>query len=161
MKTSKLYFILIIILFVFIARTNCRANETEKKFVAAGLVNIHTVDKSIRVDLVNSNPEKNYFRENYYNGLNKAYLRVEVAKKLSLAQQYLKSQFPDHSILIMDAARPRSVSQLMYDKMRGTKFEKFVANPDRGSMHNYGIAVDLFSISFGFYPENLFDARYS
>jgi D-alanyl-D-alanine dipeptidase len=128
---------------VFIARTNCRANETEKKFVAAGLVNIHTVDKSIRVDLVNSDPEKNYFRENYYNGLNKAYLRVEVAKKLLLAQQYLNSQFPDHSILIMDAARPRSVSQLMYNKMKGTKFEKFVANPNKGSMHNYGIAVDV------------------
>jgi D-alanyl-D-alanine dipeptidase len=42
----------------------------------------------------------------------------------------------------MDAARPRSVSQLMYDKMKGTKFEKFVANPQKGSMHNYGIAVD-------------------
>jgi zinc D-Ala-D-Ala dipeptidase len=43
----------------------------------------------------------------------------------------------------MDAARPRSVSQIMYDKMKGTMFEKFVANPDRGSMHNYGIAVDV------------------
>ena len=43
----------------------------------------------------------------------------------------------------MDAARPRSVSQLMYDKMKGTKFEKFVANPTKGSMHNYGIAVDV------------------
>ena len=43
----------------------------------------------------------------------------------------------------MDAARPRSVSQLMYDKMKGTKFEKFVANPKKGSMHNYGIAVDV------------------
>ena len=55
----------------------------------------------------------------------------------------LKSKFPEYSILIMDAARPRSVSQLMYDKMKGTKFEKFVANPDKGSMHNYGIAVDV------------------
>ena len=43
----------------------------------------------------------------------------------------------------MDAARPRSVSKLMYDKMKGTKFEKFVANPQKGSMHNYGIAVDV------------------
>jgi zinc D-Ala-D-Ala dipeptidase len=43
----------------------------------------------------------------------------------------------------MDAARPRSVSQLMYDKMKGTKFEKFVANPKKGSMHNYGFAVDV------------------
>lgn len=31
----------------------------------------------------------------------------------------------------------------MYEKMKGTKFEKFVANPAKGSMHNYGIAVDI------------------
>jgi D-alanyl-D-alanine dipeptidase len=31
----------------------------------------------------------------------------------------------------------------MYEKMKGTRFEKFVANPDKGSMHNYGIAVDI------------------
>ena len=43
----------------------------------------------------------------------------------------------------MDAARPRSVYQHMYDKMKGTRFEKFVANPQKGSMHNYGIAVDV------------------
>lgn len=43
----------------------------------------------------------------------------------------------------MDAARPRSVSQRMYDKMKETRFEKFVAHPEKGSMHNYGIAVDV------------------
>jgi hypothetical protein len=35
--------------------------------------------------LVNSDPEKNYFRVNYYNGLSKAYLRKEIAIKLSEA----------------------------------------------------------------------------
>ena len=32
---------------------------------------------------------------------------------------------------------------MMYDKIKGTTFEKFVANPDKGSMHNYGVAVDI------------------
>ena len=27
--------------------------------------------------------------------------------------------------------------------MKGTVFEKYVANPKKGSMHNYGIAVDI------------------
>jgi D-alanyl-D-alanine dipeptidase len=31
----------------------------------------------------------------------------------------------------------------MYEKMKGTNFEKYVANPAKGSMHNYGIAVDI------------------
>ena len=121
----------------------CQANEIEKKFIDAGLIDVQTIDKSIRVDLVNSDADKNYFRENFYNGLNKAYLRPEVANKLSIAQKHLKKERPEYSISIMDAARPRSVSKLMYDKMKGTKFEKFVANPQKGSMHNYGIAVDV------------------
>jgi D-alanyl-D-alanine dipeptidase len=128
---------------VIFAYANCHANEIEKKFIEAGLVDIHTIDESIRVDLVNSNPKKNYFKENYYHGLDKAYLRREIAEKLSLAQKHLKSEFPEYSILIMDAARPRSVSKLMFKKMQGTKFEKYVANPQKGSMHNYGIAVDV------------------
>lgn len=143
MKNFKPYLILIsgyIILFVC---SMGHANEFEEKFIEEGLIDIHEIDESIKVDLVNSDPDKNFFRENFYNGLNKAYLREEVAKKLSSAQKYLKSQFPEYSIVIMDAARPRSVSQLMYNKMKGTKFEKFVANPQKGSMHNYGIAVDV------------------
>ena len=143
MKSLKLYHIVISALFIFVTSVNCHANEIEKKFVNAGLIDIHAIDDSIKVDLVNSDPNKNYFRENYYNGLKKAYLRKKVAIKLSIAQKHLKSRFPEYSILIMDAARPRSVSQLMYDKMKGTKFEKFVANPQKGSMHNYGIAVDV------------------
>lgn len=143
MRITKRYFIIISVFFIFISSANCRANEIKKRFEAAGLINVHAIDNSIKVDLVNSDPDKNYFRENYYYGLNKAYLRREVAEKLSFAQKDLKSRFPEYSILIMDAARPRSVSQHMYDKMKGTKFEKFVANPKKGSMHNYGIAVDV------------------
>ena len=143
MNIPKPYILFLSFVIVFIAAHACHANEIEKKFIEAGLVDIHTIDETIKVDLVNSDPDKNYFRENFYDGLNKAYLRREVAQKLSSAQKYLKSEFPDYSILIMDAARPRSVSQQMYHKMKGTKFEKFVANPNRGSMHNYGIAVDV------------------
>ena len=143
MKITNNYFIIISAFLFFSIGTNCRANETERKFVEAGLINVHDIDKTIKVNLVNSAPGNNFFRENYYNGLNKAYLRKGVAKKLSLAQKYLKSQVPEYSILIMDAARPRKVSQLMYNKMKGSKFEKYVANPKKGSMHNYGIAVDV------------------
>lgn len=43
----------------------------------------------------------------------------------------------------MDAARPRSVSIKMSDRVKGTRLEKFVADPVKGSMHNYGTAVDI------------------
>lgn len=109
----------------------------------AGLVDVITVDSSIQVDLVNSDPEKNFFEQDFYDGLSKAYLRKHVAVMLSKAQRILKREKPTYSLQVLDAARPRSVSRAMYETMRGTRFEKYVANPDKGSMHNYGIAVDI------------------
>ncbi len=140
---SKIPFFSFLIILLFFTNANGQTNKIEKKFVNAGLIDINTIDQTIQVDLVNSDPGKNYFRENYYNGLKKAYLRKVVAIKLSRAQKILKTKHSNYSLLILDAARPRSVSRLMYQKMKGTRYEKYVANPKRGSMHNYGIAVDI------------------
>lgn len=142
MKTNPFITLIFTILISFIT-VHASTNEMEKKFIKAGLVDIATVDPTIQVDLVNSDPKKNFFRENYYNGLQKAYLQKEVALKLSEAQKKLRAKYPSYSLLILDAARPRSVSQAMFDKMKGTQFERYVANPKKGSMHNYGIAVDV------------------
>ena len=133
----------VIVIFAFLTGSILCANEIESKFIKAGLVDVKTVDPTILVDLVNSAPEKNYFRENYYSGLQKAYVRKSIALKLSKAQQLLKKRDPGYSLQILDAARPASVSRLMHEKMKGTRFEKYVANPEKGSMHNYGVAVDL------------------
>jgi D-alanyl-D-alanine dipeptidase len=139
-----IYINLIIIFFALIGIvTNTDANDIEKRFIDAGLVDVNTIDNTIQVDLVNSNSEKNYFRENFYGGLNKCYLRKEVAVKLSQAQKLLQTNHPELSLQTLDCARPRSVSVKMYKKMKGTKYEKYVANPQTGSMHNYGIAVDI------------------
>ena len=143
MNGLKPYKLILITLLVLCSYSCGHANEVEETFIKAGLIDIHNIDETIKVDLVNSDPGKNFFRENYYDGLSNAYLRKEVAQKLSSAQKHLKLNFPEYSILVMDAARPGSISRLMYDKMKGTKFEKFVANPKNGSMHNYGIAVDV------------------
>ena len=134
-----------ILLLIFLATicTSANANEVESRFLAAGLVDVSIVAPTIQVDLVNSDPKKNFFRENYYGGLNKAYLQKEVTLKLDAAQIILKRKHPSYSLQILDAARPRSVSRAMYEKMKGTSFEKYVAHPATGSMHNYGIAVDV------------------
>lgn len=119
------------------------ANEIEKRFLKAGLIDVNAIDRSIQVDLVNSDQDKNFFEENFYDGLKKAYLRKAIAVKLSKAQSALEKEHPGYSLQVLDAARPRSVSRAMYEKMKGTRFEKYVANPTKGSMHNYGIAVDI------------------
>jgi len=137
---------ILLILFLLLVLTTCwlaGANELQQRFVAAGLVNVSDIDPTIQVDLVNADPKKNFFRENYYAGLNRAYLQKDIALKLADAQKILKINHPSYSLQILDAARPRRVSQAMYNKMKGTKFEKYVANPEKGSMHNYGAAVDI------------------
>ena len=120
-----------------------QANEIEETFLKAGLIDVNTIDGSIQVDLVNSDKNKNFFEQNFYDGLNKAYLRKAIAVKLSKAQSALKNENSGYSLQVLDAARPRSVSRAMYKIMKGTRFEKYVANPTKGSMHNYGIAVDI------------------
>ncbi len=124
-------------------------NGIEARFIKAGLVDVQRIDPTIQVDLVNSDPKKNYFRKNFYDGLQTAYLRKEVALKLSRAQKILKAKHDGYALLVLDAARPRSVSRQMYEQMKGTKYEKFVANPAKGSMHNYGIAVDITIVDAG------------
>ncbi len=136
---SKTFTLIICLLF----SSGVLANDIERKFIKAGLIDVNHLDNSIKVDLVNSDSDKNFFEEDFYNGLNKAYLREQVAVKLSKAQQLLKKVKPAYSLQVLDAARPRSVSRAMYEKMKGTRFEKYVANPSKGSMHNYGIAVDI------------------
>jgi D-alanyl-D-alanine dipeptidase len=143
MKTRNLIYAVVFLSCFLCLNSRAQANDIEKKFINAGLVDVSSIDNSIKIDLVNSDPKKNYFRENYYKGLSRAYLRKEIAIKLSKGQKILKTKYPNYSLLILDAARPRSVSRLMYEKMKGTKFEKYVANPNKGSIHNYGVAVDI------------------
>lgn len=139
-KFTSIYAVLFL---TVIANGSIAANELETRFIAAGLVNISDIAPTVTVELVNSDPKKNIFRKDFYFGLKKAYLRKEVAAKLAKAQSILQSLHPTYSLHVYDAARPRSVSQKMYDSMKGTKFEKYVANPKKGSMHNYGVAVDI------------------
>ncbi len=136
---SKTSILMIYLLF----SSGLMANDIENKFLKAGLIGVSHIDSSIRVDLVNSDSDKNFFEEDFYYGLNKVYLRKDIAVKLSKAQRLLKIEKPTYSLQVLDAARPRSVSRAMYEKMKGTRFEKYVANPNKGSMHNYGIAVDI------------------
>jgi len=119
------------------------ANEIESKFIEAELVDFNSINGTVQIDLVNSDPAKKLFSGKLLLWSTKAYLGKEVAIKLSEAQKLLKVRHKNYFLQILDAARLRRVSRLMYDNMRGTNFEKYVANPKKGSMYNYGIAVDL------------------
>lgn len=116
----------------------------EDVFIAAGLVDIHTIDSTIQVDLKYST-ETNFMNTDVYGSIKNAYLQKEVALKLKQAQQHLKALYPNYSLLIYDAARPLSIQQNMWDTLKNQIADRsrYLSNPANGSLHNYGAAVDI------------------
>jgi D-alanyl-D-alanine dipeptidase len=107
-------------------------------------VDIKDVDSSIKVDLKYSSYD-NFLCTDMYGDLEKAYLQPDVAEKLKSAQQSLRKKYPYYSLIIYDAVRPRSIQAKMWDtlKLPFSVRTKYVSNPQNGSLHNFGAAVDL------------------
>ena len=107
-----------------------------------GLVDIATIDASILVELKYAGTD-NFVGSNMYGSLRKAYFRPEIAKALAAVQRELRRIDSHLSLIIYDAARPQSAQQLMWDVVKDTRYRRYVAKPNRGGHHNFGIAVDL------------------
>ena len=85
----------------------------------------------------------NFMGKNVYGDFSEPFLHRLAFEKLRRAIEILSHEQPGWGLLIFDALRPRSVQRLLWAHVVGTPQEPYVANPDRGSMHNYGCAVDL------------------
>lgn len=142
-KIARVMKLLIAAFLVLSCSNESGINEIEKKFLAEGLVDVQKYDDKIKVDLVNSDSDKNFFRKDFYDGLKRCYVREELAIKLSRASKILKGINKSYSLMVYDGARPRSVSQQMFDQLKNTPLKKYVADPKFGSMHNYAAAVDV------------------
>ncbi len=108
-----------------------------------GYVNIKDVDPTIRVSLMYGRPD-NFTGEIMYTDLHDAYLHPEAAQALKKCQQRLKELRPELCLIVYDAARPMSIQQKMWNKVKGTSKSIYVSNPaNGGGLHNYGFAVDI------------------
>lgn len=118
--------------------------DIEAHLIKMGLVNIQEIEPSIKVDLRYSSTN-NFMNTDVYGDWENAYLQPDVAEKLMLAQMLLKTKFPNYSLLILDAARPVSVQYKMWKmlEMPSAEKTKYLSNPQNGSLHNYGAAVDV------------------
>jgi D-alanyl-D-alanine dipeptidase len=117
----------------------------EKKFIDSGLVDIQNVDSSIQIDLKYTTTN-NFVGIDLYGKLQKVYLQPEIASRLKVVQESLRTIDSSLSLLIYDGTRPRSVQQKMWEALDSIPVNqrvKFVSNPRNGSIHNYGCAVDL------------------
>lgn len=110
---------------------------------AMGLVDIHDLDSSIAVHLVYATPY-NFMGRVLYADVHKAFMLPELARRVVAANRELKRIRPDANIIIYDAARPIAVQELMWNLVKGTPMDFYVANPvKRNGLHNFGAAVDV------------------
>jgi D-alanyl-D-alanine dipeptidase len=79
----------------------------------------------------------NFIKEAVY-PCGRCYLRTSVANALIKANKKLESQ--GYRLKLFDCYRPRSAQYKLWEKVPNPSY---VANPDKGSMHNRGSAVDL------------------
>lgn len=118
-------------------------SKTELSMERQGMVDIHTKDESIKVSLMYSRAD-NFTGSVLYTDLRRAYLHPKAAAALAKAQRRLKQLRPDLCLKVYDAARPMSIQQKMWDKVKNTNKYFYVSNPARGGgLHNYGMAVDI------------------
>lgn len=119
--------------------------DLEKALIDQGLVNIQKIDSTLLVDLKYSTND-NFFGRDVYGDLENAYLPEDVARKLKNANAILKENSPDFRLLIFDAVRSHSVQKILWDALDSippNTRKAYVADPEMGSLHNYGCAVDL------------------
>ncbi len=130
--------------FAFSQDRTSTTTEIEQVFLQYNLVDIQTLSPDIQVDLKYASKD-NFVNLNLYGDLNKAYLQKETCKKLAYAQQLLKNKRSDYSLIIFDATRPQSIQQMLWDNIDVPQKHKakYVAHPQKGSLHNYGAAVDV------------------
>lgn len=100
------------------------------------LVDIATVNSRILLDIRYATSDNLVGKAVY--SMAKAFLQEEVAAALSLVQSDLEKE--GVGLKIWDAYRPLEVQRLLWACMPD---ERYVANPDRGSYHNRGVAVDV------------------
>ena len=137
---SKIY----IFFFLLLSIPLCgQTTDWDTQLEDMGFVDICKLDLSIQVHLVYAT-SANFMNRAVYEGITKAWLHPDAANKLVQAQQNLKREYSDYSLLVYDAARPMEVQRQMWELVRGTTYVYYVANPaNRNGRHNYGMAVDV------------------
>lgn len=122
--------------------TNTRIEDSILRTI--GMIRIIDSLPRIIVDIKYATTD-NFLGFDFYNGFQEAYIRPECLKKLKNAYNNLCHEHPDYTFVIFDAARSIESQQLMWDSLDVPLSRKhwYVANPQKGSIHNYGMAIDI------------------
>jgi D-alanyl-D-alanine dipeptidase len=86
---------------------------------------------------------RNFVGRDLYGSLDCAWLHRLAAEGLERAAATLRADAPGHRMLVLDALRPHRVQVLLWDHLDGTGLRQYVADPARGSIHSFGMALDV------------------
>lgn len=102
------------------------------------LVELTSLDPSIKLD-VRYAGKRNFMQAPFYSSAH-AFMQRPAAEAVARAQKKLADR--GYGLLVHDGYRPWYVTKMFWD---GTpaKFHDFVADPEKGSRHNRGCAIDL------------------
>ena len=102
------------------------------------LVDLKKIDNKLKLDIRYAS-ENNFMRSKFYNS-SRAFLNSEAAQNLLNAHRELEKK--GYGIVIFDAYRPWYVTKMFWE---GTPeaLKHFVADPEKGSVHNRGCAIDI------------------
>ena len=87
--------------------------------------------------------QNNFVCANMYGEFRRPYLHRLAAAKFLAAVKLLQERKPGWRFVVFDALRPRSVQRVLWQMVAGSPQQEYVADPEKGSMHNYGMALDL------------------
>ncbi|MBT4062408.1 MAG: serine hydrolase [Flavobacteriaceae bacterium] len=117
---------------------NSNPPNENQNFKKTDLVELKEIDETIKYDIRYAST--NNFMSNKFYSQASAYMQRPAAEALVKAHQKLNSL--GYGLLIHDAYRPWYVTKMFWDATPDDK-KIFVANPEEGSRHNRGCAVDL------------------
>ena len=87
--------------------------------------------------------KNNFVGENMYGTFKECWLEQTAADKLKIAFKKMREEKPKWSFIFYDCLRPRAVQRILWAKVVGTPNQMYVGNPDKGSVHNFGLAIDI------------------
>lgn len=123
-------------MFSFASAQNALSPKKDKR--EADLIELVKLDKTIKLDIRYARADNFVGRAVYTEA--RAFLQKPAAEAVARAHQKLKKL--GLGLMIFDGYRPWSVTKLFWEVTPEDK-RKFVANPQTGSRHNRGCAVDL------------------
>lgn len=98
--------------------------------------------RDIAVDLRYAGVD-NFVGRDLYGSLDCAWLHHLAATGLESAAALLAREAPGHRLLVLDALRPHRVQIELWDYLEGTDLRQYVADPALGSIHSFGMALDV------------------